>query len=105
MRSEQRWPGAPGRATAGLELKRRMLQILKRDALNLPVRWVLLLVKFDIFRIEQRELDNVVNATDIAGLEPRGPPVSLIEGVLPAKLHDLAEALVLERAHAIGRPF
>ena len=65
---------------------------------------MLLLVGLDVFRVVDRQLGDVVEAPDVARLDTGLFPQSLIEWVLPADLHDLEEALVLQGADAVRRP-
>ena len=102
----QRDPRLAGRAAAGHELGRRMRQVLGevRKSRQHAERRVLLLVGLDVFRVVDRQLGDVVEALDVARLDPGLFPQPLIERVLPADLHDLEEALVLQGADAVRRP-
>src|SRR3954468_17323896 len=65
---------------------------------------MLLLVVLEVIRVVGRQLRDVVQAANVARLDSGLLPQRLIERVLPADLHRLEEALVLQRPDALRRP-
>ena len=65
---------------------------------------MILLIGLDVVGVVDRQFDDVVEAPDVAGLEPGLVPEPGMERVVPADLHDREEALVLQSADALRRP-
>src|SRR6185436_19718047 len=101
----KRWPRLAGGPSAGLKLHRRRLHAPGDVAVNQPKGRVFLLILLDIARIESRQLDDVVDASDVARFKTFGFPSTFVEFVFPPGFHQIEELLVLERPDFIGRPF
>src|SRR4026209_391656 len=76
LRGIKRGPRLASGSAAGLELHRRRLHTSGDVAVNQPKRRVFLLVLFDVAQIERRQLDDVVNASDIAWLKAFSRPAA-----------------------------
>ena len=104
LRRVQCRPRLAGGAAGGLQLHRRRLHFGEHIAIDQAEGRVLFLVFLDVGGVEHRQLDDVVDALDVARFQTDGRPAALVESILPAGHHQVEELLVLERANLVRRP-
>src|SRR4029079_6400995 len=76
-------PRLAGGSTAGLKLHRRRLHTRGDVSVNQPKGWIFFLILLDFARIERRQLDDVVDASDVARLKTLRAPAAFVEFVFP----------------------